>query len=522
MARIKTKDLTRRDVLAGGVAVGAMLAAGPLSSSGAMAAPKKGGKLRAGLGHGSTTDSLDPATYENGFMGAFKSSVYHNLAVTDDKGQIKPELAESWSASDDASVWNVKLRQGVEFHDGKTMDADDVVASINHHRGEKSKSAAKPLLKAMKDIKADGKNNVVITLESGNADLPWILSDYHLAIGASDGEGKINWEKPNGTGGYKLEKIEPGVRASFKRFANFYQPDSAYFDEVEIISIIDVTARTNALTSGDIDVMDRCDLKTVHLLKRNKNVVIDEVTGTKHYTFAMDTRKDPYSNNHVRMALKLGINREEILQKVLRGHGALGNDHPISPANPYFHKELAQRPYDPEKAKWHVKQAGLDKLQVELSAADAAYPGAVDAAVLYSAAAEKAGIELKVIREPNDGYWSNVWMKKPWSAVYWNGRPTEDWMLSTAYAGGAPWNDTFWKHDKFDKVLVEARAELDSAKRREMYAELQTILHNEGGVVIPMFANYVWARGKNLMHGENLSPTWDLDGGKYMERWWFA
>jgi peptide/nickel transport system substrate-binding protein len=149
----------------------------------------------------------------------------------------------------------------------------------------------------------------------------------------------------------------------------------------------------------------------------------------------MRTDTPPFDNNEVRQALKYAVDREALLQSVLRGHGVLGNDHPIGRSNRYHADELEQRTYDPDKAKFHLKNAGLSSLKVDLSAADAAFAGAVDAAVLYKEHAAKPGIEINVVREPNDGYWSNVWLKKPWCAVYWGGRPTEDWMFSTAYAG---------------------------------------------------------------------------------------
>jgi peptide/nickel transport system substrate-binding protein len=235
----------------------------------------------------------------------------------------------------------------------------------------------------------------------------------------------------------------------------------------------------------------------------------------------MRTDTAPFDDNNVRMALKLSLDRDALLQNVLRGHGSVGNDHPISVANRYHAADLPQRVYDVDKAKWHLKQAGLSSLTVDLSAADSAFAGAVDAAVLYKEHAAKAGITINVVREPNDGYWSAVWMKKPWCAVYWGGRPTEDNMFSTAYAAGADWNDTFWSHERFNKLLVEARAELDEPKRREMYVEMQGIVSNQGGVVVPMFNNYVFAMTTNVQHGQ-MSGSGDLDGGKWMERWWFA
>jgi peptide/nickel transport system substrate-binding protein len=271
-----------------------------------------------------------------------------------------------------------------------------------------------------------------------------------------------------------------------------------------------------------VDVIDAVDLNTVDLLKRAKGVKVLATTGTQHYTFPMDTRAAPFSDNNVRQALKYAIDRQELLDKILSGYGAIGNDHPIGRSNRYFAADLEQKVYDPDKAKFYLKKAGLDTLTVSLSSADSAFPHAVDAAILYSEKAAKAGVTINVVREPSDGYWSNVWMKKPFCACYWGGRPTEDWMFATAYAAGAPWNDTFWNNERFNALLKEARSELDESKRRQMYAELQDIVANQGGVVIPMFASYVMGHSDKIAHPDKVAANWTLDGFRAVERWWFV
>lgn len=509
--------ISRRQFMTRASALGLAAAAPSFMSSPAFAAPKKGGTLRLGIGHGSTTDTLDPATYENLYMQTVGGCIHRKLTVVSNENTLEPELAESWEASPDAKQWTFKLRQGVEFHNGKTLEAADVVASFNHHRGEESKSAAKPIVDPIVDIKADGKDTVVFTLEGGNADFPYIVSDYHLAIMPSM-DGKVDATSGIGAGSYALDDYEPGVRTTVKKFPNYWRDDVAHVDNAELLVILDVTARTNALTTGEIDAMDRVDIKTAHLLERNQDVELVETSGNAHYTFAMRTDMAPFDNNDVRLALKYSLDREALLETILRDHGYIGNDHPIGKANRYF-ADLEQRQYDPDKAKHHLKKAGMENLKVDLSASEAAFAGAVDAATLYKEHAAKAGININVVREPSDGYWSNVWMKKPWCAVYWGGRPTADWMFSTAYAAGAPWNDSFWEHERFNKLLVEARAELDEAKRAEMYTEMQSIVRDEGGVVVPLFNNYVMALSKNVGH-EPMGNNWSLDGFRAVERWW--
>jgi len=516
MTRILTGGMNRRGFMAT-TAGAALVASMPLS---ARAEPKRGGHLRVAKGHGQTTDTLDPGQWSNGYMLALGYGIHGFLTEVAADGSLVPQLAENWEASADASVWRFKIRQGVTFHSGKPLTVEDVVASINHHRGEDSTSAAGPIVAPITEIATEGSDTVVFTLEGGNADFPFTLSDYHLAICKAEGD-SIDWRSGDGCGSYILKDFNPGVSSSFERNPNHWRDDVAWVDSCELLSIVDQNARTTALVSGDVHAIDRVDLKSAGLLARRPGVTIETLSGTQHYTFAMDTRATPFSDNNVRQALKYGIDREELVEKILFGYGSVGNDHPIGRGQRFYNDEMEQKAYDPDKAKWYLKQSGLDSVDVSLSAADAAFSGAVDAAVLFQNSAKAAGINLKVDRVPNDGYWSDVWMKKPFSAVYWGGRPVEDQMFSTAYQCGAAWNDSFWCNERFDELLVKARAELDDSKRREMYFEMQDLVGNQGGVCIPMFANYVHAIGDKVAHGE-MGSNWEMDGERWMERWWMV
>ena len=515
--------LTRRHFLQSGAATGvaaAGLGAGLLPRR-AHAAPQRGGTIRVAKGHGSTTDTLDPATYNNGYMVAVAYGLHGFLTGIGRDGSIQPELAESWEPTPDAKTWRFKLRRGATFHNGRPVTVGDVVNSMNYHRGEDSTSAAKPLLAAVTDVRVEGDDTIVFDLEAGNADFPATFTDYHLIIAPSQ-DGTIEWRSGIGCGPYKLVEWDPGVISRFERHQDDWNQDRGWFDAVELLSIVDLNARTSALVSGDIHAADKLDLKTVGMLGRNQDLSIHSVAGNQHYTFAMGTNQAPFSDNNVRLALKYAIDREELVEKILFGYGTVGNDHPIGRGQRFFNDELEQTSYDPDRAKFHLREAGLDSLSVELAAADAAFPGAVDAAVLYQNSAEAANIDISVKRVPNDGYWSDVWMVHPFCAVYWGGRPVEDAMLTTAYAAGADWNDTFWENERFNTLLVAARAELDEDKRRAMYYEMQEILNRDGGTVIPMFANYVFASTTDLATGDGFSSHWDMDGKRWMERWWFA
>ncbi|NKB63294.1 MAG: peptide ABC transporter substrate-binding protein [Gammaproteobacteria bacterium] len=518
-------QMSRRSFMMGAVALGvSMTAASGLLSRAEAATPQKGGRLRIGLTGGSTSDILDPGQILDLYMLNVQfGQVRNGLTEVAASGELIPELAESWDATADAKTWTFQIRKGVEFHNGKSLTAADVVDSINHHLGEGSTSAAKGILSGIESVKADGNHTVVIALSGGDADFPFLMSDYHLNICPSNGDGTIDWQSGVGTGGYVLTENDPGVRTFTVRNPNYWKEGMAHFDEIETLQIADPSARSNALRTDAIDCMNNVEVKTIDRMKKLPGINIKATTGNKQVTLPMRTDTAPFDNNHVRLAVKHIVDRQQWLEKVVYGYGEIGNDSPIGPANIYraTTDEIPQREYDTDKAKYHLKQAGLDSLSIQFHAADTGFGGAVDAGQLMRESAKPAGIDIEVIREPDDGYWSNVWMQKAFSACYWSGRPTENWMFSQVYAADASWNDTYWKHDRFNELLIQGRAELDTGKRREIYVEMQRIVHDEGGVCLPLFQSDVMAYNDKLEVPEVVGNNWELDGGKNAERWWF-
>ncbi len=195
-------------------------------------------------------------------------------------------------------------------------------------------------------------------------------------------------------------------------------------------------------------------------------------------------------------------------------------DHPIAPANKFHAADLPQREYDADKAKWFLKQAGMETLKVDLSATDL-FGGGVDSALLFKDKAAKASIDVNEVKEPKDGYWKSIRLKKPFVLSSSSGRATEDWMFQTAYAAGVDWNETRWNHERFNSLLLEVRGELDESKRRDLYREMQPIVRDEGGVIVPVFGQRPHAVSDKIAHGP-IWGTWDMDGRRFVERWWFA
>lgn len=511
--------LPRRNTLKllGGGALAAGLALPGGSARAQAAEPQRGGTLRIGLSGGSTTETLDPATYLDSHMWVVGFALGNNLVEIGPDRSLIPELAESWEGSGDARRWVFKIRQGVQFHNGKTLTPADVVYSLNRHIGPETMSAAKGFLEGISSIRADG-DTVIVEHETGDADIPMIMGDFHLQIVP---EGHDDWTTFIGTGPYVLEAFEPGVRFFGVRNENYWKEQRAWVDEVEIQFIVDAAARTNALLSGEIDVMDRFDSKMVKRLQSLDSFQLIEGIGGRYETAVMDVRKAPFDDLHVREALKYAVMRQEIVDKVFDGFAALGNDHPIPPTDPFHHSELPQRPYDPDKAQWHLKQAGLDSVEVQLSTADAAFPGAVDVATLMQERAKGTGVTIDVLREANDGYWSNVWMQKPFVMSNWTTRPTPGMMFSVAFACQSSWNEAYWCNQHLEQLLKAGKTETDFAKRKQIYWDMQQLVHSEGGNNIFAFPSDLDVYDKRVQ-GTAPDSINRLMGARIAERVWLA
>lgn len=487
----------------------------------AAAAPQKGGTFRFGVHDGNTSDTHDPGTYVTRQMIMLAHQYRSYLTLIETDGTLGPDLATGWTANDDASEWTFELNPNATFHSGRKVTADDVIASMNHHRGDKTTSAAKALLTPVTDITKDGDNTVIFKLNSGNADLPWLMTDYHLAICPANEDGTIDWKSGDGSGPYKIDNGEFGVRWALSRHDGWHGT-GAYFDKIELIVLNDPNARQTALVTGDVDAVTLVELKTLALLNRDPNITVENVPSAAAITMPMFCDTAPFDNVDVRTALKLAMDRNEIIEKIAFGSATMGNDFHLSPAQPYWPDDIPQRAYDPDQAKSLLKKAGAENLTVSLSTAESVFSGAVDMAVLYAEQAKKAGITVNVVREPNDGYYSDVWLKKPFTLVSWGARPTPDVMFTLAYKDDAAWNESHWKNERFNELLLKAKSELDNTLRAEMYREMCVLMRDDGGTLLPFFNNFVYARRSNVQRGENIAASWELDGARGPSRWWFA
>jgi len=506
----------RRQILKGAVAGALASTALPFGRAFAEE-PKKGGVLRIGLGGGQTTNNLDTAsgTWGSPAERVINYTLFNGLVEIGPDGQAIPELAESWDVAPGAKEWIFNIRKGVTFHNGKTMTADDVVYSLKRHTGPDTKSGAAGQLKEIESIEKVDDYKVRIVHATGNADLHYIMSNFLLTI-VPAGEPVTGI----GTGPYVLENYEPGVRCNAKRNENYWKAGRGHVDAVQITIVNDDAARLAALQAGEVDVINRLDPKTVGLMSRMPGIKVINSPGNSYYTINMRCDRAPFDNLDLRLAMKYAIDREQMLDRLLRGFGKLGNDHPVPSTMPFFNASLEQRKRDLDKAKEHFAKSGHSG-PIDIHTSTAAFSGAIDMAVLLQAQVAEAGIELNIIREPQDGYWENIWRSADLMISYWTGRAVPDQIFTTAYYSKAPWNDTHWSNGKFDELMLGARVELDQDKRAAMYGEAQSILRDDGGALIPLFFDALDG-ARDTVSGDLTAPNMELAGGRIAERCWLS
>ncbi len=492
-------------------------AAGKLFADDEAASPgkgKPGGRIRVAGSSSSTADTLDPAKGSSSTDYVRHYMFYNGLTRFDSHMVPQLELAERIETTD-ATLWVISLRKEVTFHNGKALTAADVVFSLLRHKDPLTGSKVLPLASQFAEVKAVGTHEVQIQLSGPNAELPSVLAISHMLIVP---EGTSDFNLGIGTGPFKAKEFKPGERSIGVRNTNYWKPGLPYLDEIEFIAIADESSRVNALLSGDVHIVNEVNPRsTVRIKGSTKHRVVDSPSG--NYTDLI-IRQDqlPGKSPEFTQAMKLLLDREQIKSAIFRGFARVGNDHPIAPGARFFNADLPQRAYDPEKAKFLLKKAGMESITMPLMCSPAA-TGSVDIAVLLQQSAKEAGLKLDVNRLPSDGYWSNHWAKHPLSFGNINPRPNADMLFSQFFQSTAPWNESGWKNEQFDQLLVQARGETDEAKRGKMYADMQTLVHEHSGIGVPVFISNIDGADQRVK-GYGTNPLGGFMGYMFAEQVW--
>ena len=481
VSRLMGSRVTRRDLLksAGLIGAGAALAPGlaacgggtePTETPGAGAAsPVAGGRLRIGVIGGSERDVVDPMvgmTQPDNLRGR---QVFERLFQHDHDFKVQPALALSAEPNAKADVWTVKLRPDVTWHNGKSFTSDDVVYTFKKITDPKFPNVAAESFEDLdrNRIKAIDDLTVEFVLKQPNADFVNSLAFIHAVVHPEGYDAK----NPVGTGPFTYGQFTPGDRSIFPGFKDYWGV-GPYVDEVETIDFVDVTAMVNALQGGELDAASNLPATQVTLVERAGFKTVTSETGKWNYIF-WDTQIKPWSDVRVRQAMRLIMDRQQMVDLALEGFGRVGNDMwgIVDPAYPF---DTPQRTQDIEQAKSLLKQAGYTDLSFELLTAEVE-TGHVEASQIFAEQAKQAGVTVTVKKIDVGVLWGDKYLTWP------NG---PGWYSANTYLSACrfvkSWNEPHWQEPGYWERIDEAFATVDEAKRTEIMHESWAVDYDIG------------------------------------------
>jgi peptide/nickel transport system substrate-binding protein len=437
--------------------------------------------------------SLDPAS--KGRVLQIIEKIQSRLVRPGRGGKPEPDLATAWEPNEDGTVWTFHIRDGVRFHDGSALDAGDVVYSIKRVIDPDYGSPARAAVKMIEHIEATGPLTVRMRLGSTFADLPLQLMDPRLRI-IPEGSGETVDQTGIGTGPFKVETFDPDGITVLTAYEGYWEGPPA-LARVEVIGVPDAQARLQAFLSGQLDMERGIAPVLRRALDKSLRYQLLEIPTGNWMGLAFRTDMAPFDDPRVRRALRLVVDRDEMLDLALDGGGVVSCDTPVAP-NDQYRAEM-RCPPDPERARALLTEAGHpDGIDVDIyvSSLDPSWPVI---GVAYQEQAAEAGIRVNVVNAAADGYWSTVWMKKPAFTTSWGERPA-DQALNEAFHSSAKWNESHYSNPEFDHLLEAARAELNFAKRRALYIKAQEYLAKTSGTMIPFHVTQLVVLSNRVTH----------------------
>jgi peptide/nickel transport system substrate-binding protein len=467
--------------------LGIFIAAAVMAALPATMAQAQSGTFRQSHDVGMGVEVIDVDPSSAGRFWQVTEKTMSRLVRPGTSGKPEPNLATEWSANDSATEWTFKLREGVKFHDGSDFDAGDVVYSLEHVRDPERDSPAASVIAMVDTIEAVDPLTVKMTLSAPYADLALQLMDYRIRMipeGSADTIGKTGI----GTGPFIQVTLDPEGTTVLKANPDYWEGPPGV-ETIEIIGIPDTQARAQALLSGQIDMLGYGDLsgQQLALFENNPKFKVLSVTTGDWLGIVFRTDTEPFTDARVRRALRIATDRQAIIDLVLGPDGGVVTcDHPVWTGDQY--RAPFDCPPQIDEAKRLLAEAGYpDGIEIDVTTSDLRSTW-IDMVQVYQQQVAQAGIKVNIVKAPADGYWSEVWLKEPAVTTSWGQRPA-DQILNEDYRGGAPWNETYWNRPDFDKLLDQARQELDFEKRSALYHKLQSILYEEGGSFIPFHVN---------------------------------
>jgi peptide/nickel transport system substrate-binding protein len=523
-----TREITRRQLLKGaaGLAAGASVlgiagcgggeeGTGGDTGGTATGEVKRGGILQVAFSDSSTDESLDPAISELNNDSFYTGQIYEGLTVADTDWGVHPVLAEKWEANEDATEWTFTLRQGVKFHDGTPFTAKDAAYSISRLLDEDLGSPLFSRLEPSLDtdgVAAQDDSTLVLRLKRPDSLMPLALSARHAMI-VKDGTTDFSVADALGTGPFKVKSFNPGQSWEVEKNPSYWESGVPYLDGIRGVVIGEQATKVQSVTSGQAHIADPINYSAASTVSGNAEIL--EFKGATYLLVAMDQTKEPFTDERVVDAIKMAVNREQVLQTVFQGYGDVTADVPV-PTDDFFYPANLSTEQDIEGAKALLAEAGYaNGIDLELHTSDS-YGGMVDLAVAFQQSVEPAGIRVKINQGSPDTYWDQVWLVKPMYVSYYTRRHPNE-ILSVTYASKAPWNECKLKDPELDDLLSEGLKTTDREAQKQIYQDALSLVNDKHGTSIPAFVSKLWIKKKNV-RGEEL----ELSRGMIMKKAYIA
>jgi peptide/nickel transport system substrate-binding protein len=466
-----------------GCSAGSAAAGGQNQAAGS---PRSGGTLRVGVVGGSAKDTLDahnPVTHPDE---ARAIQLYDTLENYDANHKLQMDLADKVTPSPDATTWTVHLRDGLKFSDGRPITAQDVVFTFQRITDPADPKAGAAGLSTLDraGLKATDTQTVVFPFTTPFATFGDAVAQYSNGIVPQG----YDPSHPVSSGPFMFQSFQPGQQSVFVKNPNYWRPGQPHLDKVTIIDFPDDNARVNALLGGQVDAIDQLPLSQVNVVKANTNLKVLESQTGSWIPFTMRVDQAPFNDPRVREAFRLIVDRKQMVDQVLGGHGSVGNDM-YGRFDSCYPTDIPQRTQDIAKAKELLAEAGQGNLSVDLVTSPAA-AGLVEAAQVFAQQAKAAGVTINVKKVDPGEFYGDQYLKWTFSQDFWF---TRDYLPQTAAGSlpAAPYNETHWSDTQWQSLVTQANATVDPTKRCDLVKQAEKIEYDRGGYIIWGFPNSV-------------------------------
>ena len=458
--------------------------------------PRRGGTLNGVISDSSSLNKLDITFLDDTMDGLTHGLIYDWLVEVDWAFNVTPGLAESWESNKAGTEWEFKLRKGVTFSNGKPLTSADVVWSMQQLSNPKGSSAGLAIFQPYfgpANVTASGPHAVRFSLKRPNFLLPQVVGCAYAPIGQAH---TTNWNNPATTGPFIVEQFKPGEIYTFKRNPNYWQSGLPYLDELSFLSEPNQPTKIESVLTGSAQLGDAMDLSYIASFAKSSTADLIREPGGNYPVICFLYDKKPFADPNVQKALRLVTDRQAMVDLAYFGAAKAVPDIPVPPGDPYYPTNAHIAPADPEQARFLLKKAGYEGLNVSIYTS-AFLPGIAAVPVLYKGMAEKAGMNVNVVDVSETTYLSDVWSVKPSFMDIWL-RQSTTILLPLLFTPGGGYNETRYSRPDIAAMFSNAVSKPSATEQRKLIEDGINLIATETSEVIPCYSDFVWPKSKKL------------------------